>query len=316
MPASDEMQELRERKLRLAPSRSSGDVREERVLDPQSDPALAVGGAHFPERHDVGLPLECRERLRCWVDRWAEAQNLGHRAVNSRRLEKPGHLPRRDVGAPRRMEQARSHAVIEPLASAGEVRSEERDAEQPDADDPQRVRTRERVKTREQPVQTRHRCPLLRGAAPDEDLQPEDRFGLHELRCQLLTRRSLLDHLRRPTTTTRTSTAARFLACARHAVLAALCLSQKLAAQPTMSRGGSRQQVDCDLRPLAATVVKASENVSEALQRIGLQRNVRERLAARPREPQLSTRDRDLHLPLSHRLGLQACLHPVVHRER
>ena len=58
--ASDEVQELRERELGLPPPAPSGCVGEERVLNPQTDPPLAVLILDLPERNEIDLPLERR----------------------------------------------------------------------------------------------------------------------------------------------------------------------------------------------------------------------------------------------------------------
>ncbi len=86
MAASDQVQELRERKLGLSPPAPPGGVGEERVLDAKADPALAALALDAAERHQVCLAGERRQRLRRGVDRWAEPEYLRCRAVNARRL--------------------------------------------------------------------------------------------------------------------------------------------------------------------------------------------------------------------------------------
>ncbi len=89
------------------------------------------------------------------------------------------------------------HPPVKPSAATREVRSREREAEEANADDAQRVSASEPVEAAEQPLQARDGSSALRGAAADQDLQPKQRLGLQQLLADLLALGSLLDHLRR-----------------------------------------------------------------------------------------------------------------------
>ncbi len=187
-------------------------------------------------------------------------------------------------------EQPGVHPPVKPRAPAGEVRAEEREAEQTDADDPERVGGGPGVEAAEQSLQPFGGDALHRGLAAHEHLHVKQRLVLQHLRGDLLALRSLLHDIRRRLTTNLPATASQHIEHPAARVgdgrVIAAGLSEQPASEPSPCPGGAWQKIDRDLRPLARGV-KAGERACEALERVGVEREVRKRLAARLREAKL-----------------------------
>ncbi|MGN6373374.1 MAG: hypothetical protein ACTHM1_10375 [Solirubrobacteraceae bacterium] len=117
-------------------------------------------------------------------------------------------------------------------------------------------------------------------------MQTKQWLGLQQLRTELLTDGSLLHRFGGLTATYPSSTEqpAGLVANADPFVTAASLTEQPTAQAPT-SRRNSRQKINRDLRPLPAPWIKRRENTRKTLQRVRVQRRMRERLAAGPRKP-------------------------------
>ena len=98
---------------------------------------------------------------------------------------------------------------------------------------------------------------------------------------------------------------------------AAVGLFEQAVPQASAGPRGRREEVDRYLRLLPTRTIHARDHPREALQRVRAQRQMRERLAARPRQAKLGTRH--LYRPLAAlylRLLEYLCLHPIEHTER
>ena len=147
----------------------------------------------------------------------------------------------------------------------------------------------------------------------------KQRLVLQHLRGDLLALRALLHNIGRwlpaslaPTTGEHVEDAA--AARIGSDGVRAAGLSEQRSSQPASCPGGAWQKIDSDLAALALGVHRG-ERPGKALKRIGVEREVRQRLAARPRQSQLGSQ----HTPLlaQRRLGGGAAdLYPVVVAER
>ena len=119
---------------------------------------------------------------------------------------------------------------------------------------------------------------------------PEQWFGLHELRAYLLPSGALLDHFCWATPADGAPTAepqAPVAPVARRTRLRGGVLLEQPAPQTPTCRRHGRQQIDGYLGAVAVLVIQTREYLLEALQRVGRQRELRERFTTRPRQTQL-----------------------------
>ena len=211
----------------------------------------------FPSGTRLACPLERRERPRRGIHRRAEPQHFRCGALNTRRLQQPGHLPRGHEVTAARDETARcsSCGQTSRVGRGGLIpRTRGRGTERRR---PAASWRREPVEAAEQALQARDSSAALRRAAADQNLQPEQWLGLHELRRDLLALGPLLDHFGRtpPPRAAITPAAERREPPGCSPALAGRparsCLLQQTAAKAPAGRRRRRQQIDRDLRLLS-----------------------------------------------------------------